>query len=141
MSPLHAAHEGTLAETLEPRAHMTARVTTTVVLPPDALTIVAAPPEMISQLNVQQVLGIPARVYLELLRERDCPVAVTCVGKLRLVDRNRFRSWLEVRGKARRAATAAAAAGETVHNDDPLTVEEQVKLGIKPAPRAPTGRG
>jgi len=122
------------------RSRMTARVTTTVMLPPDALTIVAPAPEMISQINVEQVLGIPARTYLELLREPECTVTVTSIGKLRLVDRNKFRSWLEVHGKARRTAAAAGASGAATIDDDMLTVEEQARLGIKPAPRAAAGR-
>lgn len=125
------------AVTPDVRSRMTARVTTTLTLPPDALTVVAPHPEMISQINVEQVLGLPQRTYLELLREPACPVAVTPVGKLRLVDRNKFRGWLEARGKVRRTAVATERPRE---DDDLLAEEEQVRLGIKPAPRTPPGR-
>jgi hypothetical protein len=119
-----------------------ARVTTTVSLPPDALTVVAPSPEMISQINVEQVLGIPSRIYLELLREPGCSVTVTAVGKLRLVDRYVFRKWLEARGKTKRVTGAATAsnAAPPAEDDDMLTVEEQVRLGIKPAPKAAAGQ-
>ena len=121
---------------VQPRAE--ARVTTTVLLPAEALTIVAPQPEMLSQLNVELVLGIPSRVYLELLREPGCTVAVTNVGKLRLVDRNTFRSWLEARGKAKRAA--AAASGTAPQDDEALSEEELARLGVKPAPRMAVAR-
>ncbi len=120
------------------RSRMTARITTTVMLPADALTIVAPSPEMISQVNVEQVLGLPSRAYLELLREPGCAVTVTSVGKLRLVDRHEFRRWLMARGSAKRAAVAAS--GKAPSEDDVLTLEEQVRLGIKPAPRPAAGR-
>jgi hypothetical protein len=122
----------------EARSRVTARVTTTVVLPPEALTLVLPPPEMLSQVNVEHVLGLPVRTYLELLREPGCTIAVTPVGKLRLVDRGTFRRWLEARATAKRAAMAIGRAPEV--DDATLTVEEQVALGVKPAPRAATRR-
>jgi len=126
------------AETPDMRSRMTARVTTTVTLPPDALTVVAPHPEMISQINVEQTLGIPVRIYLELLREDDCPLEVTSLGKLRLVHRKQLLRWLPVRGKAKRAA--AAIEKVTRDDDDQFTVEEQVRLGVKPAPPTAPGR-
>ncbi len=136
MSTLDSAHEDAPVEMLEARSRVTARVMTTVVLPPEALTIIAPAPEMISQINVEQVLGIPPRAYLELLREPGCPVEVVRVGKLRVVDRSQLRGWLEVRAKAKRAAAATEAAPD----DDQLPVEDQVRLGIKPAPRTAARR-
>ena len=140
MTALDFADRGAAVETLDGRSRMAARVTTTVMLPPEALTVLAPPPELISQINVEQVLAIPARTYLELLREPDCTIPVTTVGKLRLVDRHTFRNWLEARGKAKRAAASAAARRTAPDEDDVLTVEEQARLGIKPAPRAAAGR-
>jgi hypothetical protein len=108
---------------------MTARVTTTVAVPADAFTVVLPSPEMISQINVAHVFGLPARTYLELLREADCPIVVTPVGKLRLSDCRQFRGWLERRGGAKRAAAMAPEDVEAT-----LTVDEQVALGIRPVP-------
>jgi hypothetical protein len=133
-----AAYEAAPREQVDARSRMTARVTTTVVLPPEALTIVAPQPEMISQVTVEHVLGVPSRTYLELLRERDCPVAVTSVGKLRLVDRSLFRGWLEARGKTNRAA--AATKMPSPEDDDLLSVDEQTRLGIKLSPTVAKGR-
>lgn len=121
-----------------PGTSVQASVTTTVVLPPDAVTIVAPHPEMISQLNVEHVLGLSARIYLELLREASCPIAVTPVGKLRLVDRNHFTHWLRQRGKTKRATTTTEKMAP--NDEDQLPLAEQVKLGIKLAPRAPGRR-
>jgi hypothetical protein len=134
MTAFDAAHEAAPVEKLDARWCMNARVTTTVMLPPEALTLVAPPPEMISQLNVEHVLGIPSRIYLELLRERGCPIAVTCVGKLRLVDRNEFRSWLSARGKVKRATTTTE--NNARNAEDPDTVDELDRLGFKPVPSA-----
>jgi len=64
-------------------------------LPADALTITAAPPEMISQRNVEAVIGIHARVYLEEIRSPNFPLPVVKLGKLRLVKRAAFVAYLE----------------------------------------------
>lgn len=64
-------------------------------LPAEALTITAAPPEMISQRNVEAVTGIPARVYLEEIRSPKFPLPVVKLGKLRLVKRAAFVAYLE----------------------------------------------
>jgi hypothetical protein len=132
----------TPSEVADARGYLTAHVTATIRLPTVALTVVMRPPDTISQINVERELGLPRRTYLELLREPDCPLDVTCVGKIRLVDRDKFRSWLMARDEAKRAAAAAVAseAAPAAADDDQLTVEEQAKLGIKPAPRTPQGR-
>lgn len=71
-----------------------ARLTTTIELPLEALTITAAPPAMLSQRNVEAVTGIPARVYLEAIRGSGFPLPVAKLGKLRLVERTVFLSYL-----------------------------------------------
>lgn len=71
-----------------------ARLTTTIEIPLEALTITAAPPEMLSQRNVEAVTGIPARVYLDAIRSSGFPLPVARLGKLRLVDRTAFLSYL-----------------------------------------------
>src|SRR3712207_6406867 len=93
------------------------RGTTTVELPAEALTIVAAPPEMLSQRNVEAVTGILARVYLEEIRSPAFPLAVLKLGKLRLVDREEFVSYLRSRASPPaprgRPRTSGAAAQES----------------------------
>jgi len=70
------------------------RVTTTIELPAEAVTVVAAPPEMHPQRNVEAVTGIPARVYLEEIRASGFPLPVVKLGKLRLVNREGFLAYL-----------------------------------------------
>lgn len=73
-------------------------------IPRELVTMVAAPPELVSQRNVLATVGIPPRAYLELLRRPDAP-PVTRLGKLRLVEREVLVTWL--RAQARRASTRA----------------------------------
>lgn len=62
-------------------------------IPRSALVVVAPPPEMLSQRNVEAVAGIPAETYLRALRRPDNPVRVIADGRLRLVDRVAFLAW------------------------------------------------
>jgi hypothetical protein len=81
---------------------------------------------MVSQVNVEHVFGIRPRVFLELLREDDCPLEVTSVGKGRHVDIADFRRWLVARAKEKHAP-------ETVADDDGLlSPEEQAMFGVQP---------
>jgi hypothetical protein len=77
-----------------------AQVTTTITLPASALTVIAAPPALISQLNVESVCGIGPRVFLEAIRAPGFPLAVSPLGKLRLVVCADFVAWLIARGSA-----------------------------------------
>ena len=70
-------------------------------VPREALTFLDAPPETLSQVNVETALGIPARTYLYLLREPTCDVQVVSVGKLRIVQRVEFVEWLMKKAKRR----------------------------------------
>ena len=74
-----------------------ARVTATWEIPTDALTVIAAPPETLSQRNVEAVTGIPPRVYLEELRSPGFPLPVVRLGKLRVVERSAFLDYLRTR--------------------------------------------
>lgn len=49
---------------------------------------------MISQRNVEEVLGISARMHLEYCRRADFTPRVVRAGKLRLVDASEYRAWL-----------------------------------------------
>jgi len=71
-----------------------AQITTTFTIPTEAITVIAAPPELLSQRNVEAVTGIPARVYLEEIRAPGFPLTVIKLGKLRLVERASFVAWL-----------------------------------------------
>jgi hypothetical protein len=99
-------------------------------LPADALTITAAPPEMISQRNVEAVTGIPARVYLEEIRSPSFPVPVIKLGKLRLVKRAAFVAYLE--SLASGPGLARARVEERV--DDATVAGVLSEVGFAPLP-------
>ena len=75
-------------------AVVAASLSTTLHIPTEALTITASPPDMLSQRNVEAVTGIPARVYLQEIRTPGFPLPVVKLGKLRLVERAAFLSYL-----------------------------------------------
>ena len=94
-----------------------ASLTTTIEIPTEAITLTAAPPDMLSQKNVETVTGIPARVYLEEIRAPGFPLPVVKLGKLRLVDREVFLAYLRSqasrptpRSESRPSAAAAVLA-------------------------------
>ncbi|NUQ11363.1 MAG: hypothetical protein HUU26_03405 [Gemmatimonadaceae bacterium] len=60
-----------------------------------AVAVAGPAPDLLSQKNVAAITGIPPRVYLELIRSQGFPVAVTRLGKLRLVNRAAFVAYLE----------------------------------------------
>lgn len=68
--------------------------------------------DFVSQRSSLTVLGIPARTFLEMLREPACP-EVLAVGQLRLVDRAAFVAWL----RARPRPAAKARAGRDIEVD------------------------
>ncbi len=70
-------------------------VMATLAIPSDSIRVIAAPPDTISQKNVEAATGVPARVYLESVREPEFPLSVTRLGKLRIVNRAAFVEWLE----------------------------------------------
>ena len=63
--------------------------------PSDAIRVIAAPPDTISQKNVEAATGVSVRVYLESIRDPSFPLPVTRLGKLRIVNRLAFIAWLE----------------------------------------------
>ena len=81
-------------------------VTATWEIPTEALTVVASPPETLSQRNIEAVTGIPPRVYLEEVRSPGFPLPVVRLGKLRIVDRSAFLDYLRTRAA-------------TISNDEP----------------------
>ena len=74
------------------------RSAVTLTLPLDVLsnvTVIAPPAAMLSQLNIEREIGMPARTFLEMIRAPGFPVSVKCVGKLRLVHREDFVAYLD----------------------------------------------
>jgi len=66
-------------------------------VPLDALgpvTVVASPPDMLSQRTVESVCGIGPRQFLETIRTPGFPLRVAKLGALRLVERVAFLAWL-----------------------------------------------
>ncbi len=102
-------------------------ITATLILPPGALAVVEPSPELLSQLNVERALGLPARAYLELLRSPGCTVHVIRVGKLRLVERTAFVAWLKQR---------APLAIDAQHDDE--DDETLAELGLASIPTTKT---
>lgn len=95
-------------------------------VPREALTVVAAPPDLLTQRNVEAATGIPARRFLEMVRAPGFPLAVTREGKLRIVDRQAFVAF--VRDKAT-APPASAPANDAA--PDPVA-ELAAEMGMRP---------
>jgi hypothetical protein len=70
-------------------------VTAMLAIPNEAIRLIAAPPDTISQRNVEVTTGVPSRAYLEAVRDPAFPLGVTKLGKLRIVNRAAFITWLE----------------------------------------------
>jgi hypothetical protein len=70
-------------------------VMATLAIPSDAIRVIAAPPDTLTQRNVESVTGLPPRVYLEVIRTPTFPLRVAKLGKLRIVNRVAFVEWLE----------------------------------------------
>lgn len=67
----------------------------TLSIPEHAVHVTAAPPETITQRNVEAVTGLSVRAYLEAVRDPGFPLKVTKLGKWRIVNRAAFITWLE----------------------------------------------
>lgn len=64
---------------------------------------------LISQINVEAVLGIPRRIHLENCRRPDFTPRVIRVGKLRMVDAIEYRTWLRSLDRVRDPVSRASA--------------------------------
>lgn len=106
------------------------QILVTVPIPRAALTVVASPPVLLSQRNVEQVTGIPAESYLRMLRSADFSLTILAEGKLRLVDREAFVAWL---AKHRRVgARAIVPVKERVDDvEDPDAIAREMGLAPK----------
>ena len=59
-----------------------------------AITLTAPLPETITQRNVESITGVPATIYLKMVREPGFPLIVARKRQLRIVDRVAFVAWL-----------------------------------------------
>jgi hypothetical protein len=76
-------------------ANASAEACVMLAIPNEAIRVTAAPPDTISQRNVEAATGVPSRAYLEAVRDPGFPLSVTRLGKLRIVNRAAFITWLE----------------------------------------------
>jgi hypothetical protein len=89
-------------------------------IPENAVRVIAAPPETITQRNVEAVTGLSVRAYLEVVRDPGFPLTVTKLGKLRIVNRAAFITWLEKGAFGRARANEDAIAIDAEQADDIL---------------------
>ena len=92
-------------------------VLATLAIPSDAIRVIAAPPDTISQKNVEAATGVPARVYLKAIRDPEFTLSVTRLGKLRIVNRAAFVKWLERGAFGRQTAAARNGADIEIRKD------------------------
>lgn len=124
------------AETMA-RSGARASIVTRIELPAEGLTIVAAPPVTLSQLNVEAVTGIGARTFLELIRSPGFPVRVAKIKKLRIVDCAEFICWI----KAQHApAPANDATDDAEPDEDPDAGVDAVLAELELESVTPAGR-
>src|SRR4051812_49399514 len=69
-------------------------INTSVELPHESITVVAARPALVSQWTVEAHFSLDSRGFLEILRSPGFPVRVIKVRKLRLVSYAEFLEWL-----------------------------------------------
>lgn len=103
-----------------------------VVLPPTLLAG-GARAEFFSQANCEELLGLPRRRFLELLRRHDAP-PVAEVGKLRLVEREPMLAYL--RALKKRDVVQPSAAEEEVLDGADRVLQE---VGAMPERRRRVG--
>src|SRR5262245_18546135 len=70
-------------------------VTATLAIPSDAIRVIAAPPDALTQRNVEAGAGLPPPVYREVIRSRALPLRVAKLGKLRIVNSVAVVEWIE----------------------------------------------
>jgi hypothetical protein len=82
-----------MSDIRHPPPNAESSIAVTVHIPRELVTVVAAPPEWVTQRNVEAVAGMTRGVFLDLIRRPDAP-PVTRLGKLRMVERVVFCEWL-----------------------------------------------
>ena len=98
-------------------------VMATIGIPSDAIRVIAAPPDTLTQRNVEAVTGLPPRVYLEVIRTPTFPLRVAKLGKLRIVNRAAFVEWLE-----RQDVESVSNEPIEIHNQSPNPVADILDL-------------
>jgi hypothetical protein len=88
-------------------------------------------PHLITQHNVEEVLGMPSRTFLELLRRPGFPLPVMRLGALRGVEHAKLLNWLLSGG----AASLGLPANETRPIAAPTAADILDELGLEPDPR------
>lgn len=126
------------------QAGKTLRLMLPVDIPVSALTVVAAPPDLVTQANVEAVTGFSRGVYLaDLVPSYEAAGGrVARVGKTRAVERVAFVAWLM--GHRAPAAEPAAEVSEEVSEDDRFAAEFglfPVKPGARVRPAAGGAKG
>ena len=101
-------------------ANASAEACVMLAIPNEAIRVTAAPPDTITQRNVESATGVPSRAYLEAVRDPGFPLSVTRLGKLRIVNRAAFIAWLErgAFGGGRKEEQDDALEDESVDNNN-----------------------
>src|SRR3954465_4362246 len=79
-------------------------INTSVELPHESITVVAARPALVSQWTVESHFSLDPRGFLEIIRSPGFPVRVIKVRKLRLVPYAEFLTWLTEKASESRSA-------------------------------------
>jgi len=108
-------------------------------IPNEAIRVTAAPPDTITQRNVESATGVPPRAYLEAVRDPGFPLAVTRLGKLRIVNRAAFITWLErgaFGGSRKEEQDDALEDGSVDNNNDAAEQADEIldALGLNQGP-------
>ena len=124
-------------------------INTSVELPHESITVVAARPARVSQWTVGAHFSLDPRGFLEVIRAPGFPVRVIKLRKLRLVPYAEFLAWLTERASETRQASAGSSPANDAEHDsetDPDASLRQLEkeLGLertKPGPKRAGGRG
>lgn len=122
-------------------------INTSVELPHESITVVAARPALVSQWTVEAHFSLDPRGFLEVIRAPGFPVRVIKLRKLRLVPYAEFLAWLTERASETRPASAGSSpANDADQESDPDASLRQLEkeLGLertKPGPKRASGRG
>ena len=95
-----------------------------------AITIAAPPPDTLTQRNVDRQTGIPATMFLAMVRHPGFPLPVVKLGRLRLVERVAFVAWLK-----EQAGANAGPANDAAPPVDPIAAMA-AEVGLRAIPTA-----
>jgi hypothetical protein len=120
----------------DPRAPGKAGVVirTSVELPQESITVIAARPAMISQNTVEAHFSLDARGFLEVIRSPGFPLHVIKLRKLRLVSYGDFLAWLRgLASPASQARAESSPANDADEEEDPdaSAMQLEAELGLE----------